>query len=112
MARGDGKRGVIVIGRTGVSGTRGVHLWVQASEARSSECFDQLTGVSAWDVGCALGPGAVVSLSFGLVLLEFSRFRALAWKGTERSEDVGCKTRFISCFPSSDHRSTVARKKV
>jgi hypothetical protein len=82
------------------------------SEEGSSDSFDQLTDVSAWDVGCAIGPGAVVSSSFGLVLMEFSRFRALAWKGTERSEDVGCKTRFISCFPSSNHKSTVARKKV
>lgn len=75
-------------------------------------CFDQLTDVSVWDVGSGFGPGPAVSLSLGLVLVEFSRFRALDWKGTERSEDVGCKTRFISCFPSSDHKSTVARKKV
>ena len=75
-------------------------------------CFDRLTEVSAWGVRCAFGPGPGVSLSFGLTLMEFSRFRALDWKGTERSEEVGCKTRFISCFPSSDHKSTVARKKV
>lgn len=74
--------------------------------------FDQLTEVSAWGVGCVLGPGAGVPLVLGLALLEFSRFRALDWNGTERSEDVGCKTRFISCFPSSDHKSTVAKKKV
>ena len=74
--------------------------------------LDRLTEASAWDAGCTLGPGTGVPLALGLVLPEFSRFRALAWKGTERSEDVGCKTRFISCFPSSDHKSTVARKKV
>jgi len=39
--------------------------------------FDRLTEVSAWDVGCALGPGPAVSLSLGLTLLEFGRFRAL-----------------------------------
>ena len=82
------------------------------SEEGSSERFDQLTDVSAWDVGCTLGSGPVTSMSLGLALLEISRFRALPWKGTERSEDVGCKTRFISCLPSSDHKSTVARKKV
>ena len=59
-----------------------------------------------------LGAGPGVPFSLGLTLLELGRFRALDWKGTERSEDVGCKTRFISCFPSSDHKSTVARKKV
>lgn len=31
--------------------------------------------------------------------------------GTYRSADVGCSTRFISCFPSADQRSTVTRKK-
>lgn len=30
--------------------------------------------------------------------------------GTYLSEDDGCRTRFISCFPSPDHRSTVHRK--
>ena len=27
-----------------------------------------------------------------------------------RSVDDGCKTRFISCRPSADHRSTVTKK--
>lgn len=38
------------------------------------------------------------------------RFVLGVFAGTYRSADVGCRTRFISCLPSADQRSTVTRK--
>ena len=54
-------------------------------------------------VDCAAGVGrwAVVEVLAPLFFV---------LEGVERSVADGCKTRFISCCPSADHRSTVTKK--